>query len=792
MNFKNAAAVEQVVWNMRLADRPRGENRSEINRLFNGFAPWTESEAEEAGIKTNVNFLDAPKLAADARRSYYNAFLKPSVFFNVTLDGGPNNKRGEWSSVISKEINRVMRGSRAYFEGMRSKIASTVLHGIGPVNWTDDQHWNPRALGVEDLMIPSNTLLSIENLTHFAIFRKYTAPELQDIIERKNMDPGWNKPLALRAIDWCVRQTQSHRSYAEILSPEKRQEQFKQDGLFYGTDAAPTIDVWDFFFYSNDARKTGWRRRIILDTPASGEVGVGAKIPEKNLIGDSTRTSDWLYDGGNRVYASKISEILHFQFGDLSAVSPFKYHSVRSLGWLIYAVCHLQNRLRCKLNDAVFENLLQYFRVGNPDDHERLTKIVLHNYGILPEGVEFVKQQDRWQVNPNLVQECKLDNQNMLNEAAAQFREGRNSGQQQGNPKTATEIMAEVNAANALVGSMLLLAYTYETYAYQEIARRFCIPNSQDIEVQEFRKRVLKKGVDAKMLDIDYWQIEPEKVLGSGNKMLQIAMADKLMAVRPLLDPDAQREAVRVYVAANSDDPELANRWVSDKPITATESVHDAQTMIGSIMNGVSIAPRAGQDPGQMVQALLVGMAEIIKRIGATTKLPTTSEFAGLINLGKTIEGYNQQLAQDKASEDKAKENEKLLAGVGKIVAQWGQELKKQQAQPAGAAQGAMDAANEAATAQVKNKALLIQASTKAKIAQASASQKAQQRQEAHMAKLKQQEESHIAGLRKTLRDTDVQTTIADAKAATEITNARKKAEADAEAAKNKPAKKKE
>jgi len=37
-----------------------------------------------------------------------------------------------------------------------------------------------------------------------------------------------------------------------------------------------------------------------------------------------------------------------FQFADLSAVAPFRYHSVRSLGWLLYAVINLQNRLRCK------------------------------------------------------------------------------------------------------------------------------------------------------------------------------------------------------------------------------------------------------------------------------------------------------------------------------------------------------------------------------------------------------------------------------------------------------------
>jgi hypothetical protein len=74
MNFSTPSLVEQVVWEMREADWPRADNRALIDRLFNGFPPWTTEEAESAQINTNVNFLDGPKLAADARRSYYNAF----------------------------------------------------------------------------------------------------------------------------------------------------------------------------------------------------------------------------------------------------------------------------------------------------------------------------------------------------------------------------------------------------------------------------------------------------------------------------------------------------------------------------------------------------------------------------------------------------------------------------------------------------------------------------------------------------------------------------------------------
>jgi hypothetical protein len=768
MNFSSPTLVEQVLWDLRTADQPRGQNRAQIDRLFDGFPPWTPEEVESNQIRTNVNWLDAPKLAADARRSYYNAFLKPANYFSMTLDTGPARSRSSWSAIVTKEINRVMKRSLPYFEVVRSQMASTVLHGIGPVHWSDEFSWRPRAVDIADLMIPSNTLLSLENLDYFGVFRQYTATELADKIERANVDPGWNKDLARRAVKWAASQTsgQSGTGFQnDWLSWEKVVDRIKEDGVYYGSDVIPTIDCWDFYYFSEEGKRAGWRRCMVLDTPATNQIG--SEKPSKNLIGEDN--SEWLYNGKERTYADSIGEILHFQFGDLSPRAPFKYHSVRSLGWLIYAVCNLQNRLRCKINDATFESLLNYFRVGNPDDNDRLTKIDLHNYGVVPEGVEFVKQQDRWQVNHALVQGTMADNRAMLNEAASQFREGRDN--QSGKEKTATEIMAEVNSANALVGSMLLLAYNYQKSQYSEIARRFFKENSTDKEVREFRLRVLKKGVPTEMLDMDYWDVQPEQVLGSGNKMLQIAMADKLMAVRPLLDPDSQRDALRLYVEANSDDAGLGSRWVPDKPVLVTESTHDAQLMVGTIMSGATVDPSTGQDAGQITLALLKSMAEICQRILNTTRLPSLPEVVGLTNLAGTIERYIQQLGQDKNQADLAKQATADLTELTKIVKAWSDEL--QQSQQAQQQQQDPEAAKEIATTQAKIKAITVTAQTKAQISKANAAQKQQQRDEQFRQKQQQSEESHIADLRKKLRETEVDTTIADIKAASDISNAR-------------------
>lgn len=753
MDFSSAHLVEQVIWDMRVADLPRGDNRSQIDRLFNGFPPWTQQEAHDARINTNVNFLDAPKLAADARRSYYNAFLKPARFFTLKLEDGPPQMRGMWSECVTQSMNEIMKGSLSYFEVLRSQVAATVLHGKGPSHWPDRHQWCPIAVDLPNLMIPSSTLLSGENLDHFSIFRQYTAPRLSAMIEGKNVDKGWNIPLARKAVQWAMQQPSHKTDVTDYLAPEKIVEEIVENAVYYGSDAVPTIDCWDFYFYCTKGDKPGWKRRIVLDTPAPAEAG--QTLPEKSKTG--TDTGQWLYNSGDRIYADDISEILHFQFGDLSAKAPFKYHSVRSLGWLIYAVCHLQNRLRCKRNDATFENLLNYFRVANADDVDRLTKIELHNYGVIPEGVEFVRQQDRWQINHALVDGTMQDNRSQMNEAASQFREGRDLSSTQ--EKTATQIMAEVNAANALVGTMLLLAYTYQRQQYKEIARRFFIKNSSDTDVKKFREKVLRKGVPEQLLDIDLWRVEPEQVIGSGNKILQIAMADKLMAVRPLLDPDAQRDVLRIYVEANSDDPYLGMRWVPPNPLQVTNSMHDAQLMIGSLMDGVQVMPTRGQSPGEVSGALLSGMAQIIQRIEGTTGQATAQEIVGLTNLGKAIDFYLQQLAQDPTQQDRVRQAQKDLAQLMNMVRNWSVALENAQQQ------GGQDKAQE------KLSAMEITAQAQAEISKAEATQKMQQKDAQFQQKMQQDSEKHTATLRKQLKESATDQAIADAKTANEIQN---------------------
>lgn len=779
MKFSSPALVVQTCWDMMIADQLRGSNRALIARLFNGLPPWTESEKTANWVKTNVNWLEAPRLAADARRSYYNAFLKPGSFFNVELDYGPPHKRKAWGSIITRELNRMMKGSPRYFEFLRSQFALTVLYGVGPGFWFDHETWCPRCLGVEDVFIPSNTLLTMENLSHFALRRSWTAREIWEATHQLKVDPAWNMDMVNAALKWVHKQTQQQLPTYEWWAPEKFEEQHKENPGFWGTDSVPTIDTWDFYFWSDENGQQGWRRRMVLDTPGDYELVTDSHgrlvssapraAPNKNRIGESQ--DHWLYcPNDNRIYASKLGEILHFQFGDATATAPFRYHSVRSLGWLLYAVCHLQNRLRSKVNDAVFESLLQYFRTSNPEDKERITEIDLHNLGVVPEGLAFVKQDERWKVDGNLVTMGLQQNQQMMTESAAQYREGRNQGPST-KEKTATEIMAEVNSSNALVGAMLLQAYMYHRFQGMEIARRACIKNSSDADVRSFRVNVLKAGVPEDALESSTWNIEPERVLGNGNKTLEVAMADKLMAARQLHDPESQREILYLYDVANSDDPALADRLVPLDKARVSDSVHDAQMSMGSLMLGMPVPPVKGQNPIEMIETLLAGMAVILQKTVQGGLPPKMEELAGLQNVARTVGQYIAMLAEDKNEKQRVKQYEDELGKFMKLIEQFAKQVQ-QQAPAAGGNGAPQPDPKEMAKAQ----AIQMQAQVKAQAAAQSHAQRTTQREVQFNMKQRQDAERHQADLKKRLAETKLAAAATDIKTAAEIKKNRLKA----------------
>lgn len=750
MKFKSASDVRTVVEMMRETDiGAHSFNRSKINELFEGFPPFSEEEMTANSRDTNVNFLEAPGIAHKARSTWNNAFLKPGYFFTVTLDSGPKHKRSSWGHTITKNLNRPMKNSLPYIETTRATGASVVLHGIGPKRWESANCWRPDEIGIEDLLIPGKTRVKLDNLAHFAVYREYTPEELFRFTHRKKVDPGWNMSVANKELKRVSQEVfQGTDDYQDTMNPEKLVQLFKANAGYMNTDAVPTIKVWDFYFQEDDDDKGCWYRKMIL--------------------ADSTYEAEgFLYDS-RRPYAENLSQILHIQFGDGANVAPFLYHTVRSLGFFLFGICHLQNRTRCGFFDAVQRAMLEFFRVHGGDDRARLQRADLVNLGIVPDGLQFVPRDERWQVDEALVGAALSQNRQLMSENAAAFVQDVDQGTQK--ELTATEVMARLNSANTLVASLLSMAYTYAKFEYREIARRFTIRNSGDRDIERFQADCLKAGVPKEYLNVERWEIEPERVMGAGNKTLELAQAKSMMEIRPQFDSDAQREVLRDYVLAVTDDPDKADRWVppEDRPITPAE--HSAQIAVGSLMQMAPVGIVKGIDHIGYVEAFLLSMQSLVEDIAVLG--PTPQQIAGLSACYKHVLGHIKIIAESEDNRQLVKRYGDFLKPIMNQVRAWSAQM--QQAARAAAKQ------NGNGEAAAKGQAALIQAQTKAKISEATATQKMRQKD---VAFAQEQQRKNIETLAQVRRDqllTDAEVEAKDKTTAADIATKRKSAAADA------------
>lgn len=675
MKWDSVGQVEETVWEMRLADLPRGENRAVLDRLFNGSPPDTAEEAEENSSQVNRNFLQGPNLLIQSRSQWNNAMMGQATYCGVNLDSGPVFKRQEWSHSITTNWNRGLKRNRSMMEQTRAEGAQVLLHGIAPSGFKDRRYPIPKTIPISSLMIPSETEIDFENLEYYAVFREYTPSQLWDLTHGAKVDPGWNMKAVEEAWKYARDITQKDTNASALqYMPERWEDLKKQDMGFLGSDAAPTIDVWDFYFrQAKDG--DGWYRRIFLDwgVPVTRD---GGTPDSRNGHGDKDKYGGFLYTSGKRKFASSIGEILQCQFGDCSAVAPFKYHTVRSLGWMLWSVCDIQNRMQCRFTENVFMQFLWWFRCAGQNDFSRVKKAMFENMGVIPAGISMIPAQERFKPDASMVEMAFTQNRQIMGEMAATFT---NNSEDLGKEESATGTMARVHSVNALMSGILTLAYEYSKYKFAEIARRFCIKGSTYKVVKDFQLACIKDGVPPEMLDSSKWNIEPDKAIGSGNKILEMAIIQFLQGIRKNLGPDAQRKVDHMSIVSATDQPALAEDLA---PIQGQKrlspSSHDAQLSSDRILRGLTFMPSPEMVPEDYVQVWLGDMGTVIQQIQQSGGMGDQDKLQGLANLGQHVQQFLTMMESNEDEKEKVKQYADILGKMMNHVKGFAQRLQQQ------------------------------------------------------------------------------------------------------------------
>jgi len=781
VNTESPRLLDSIGYDLIFADSPRSANRALIDGLSDGNPPLTPEEVEQNQTAVNYNDLSLTKALHSARTQFANGFLKTGNYFRCTTDAGSRDKRKGYSTTVTESLNKYLKRSVPYFETYRSRIGSLCLHGIAPNVWENEDKWCPRSLGVGDVLIPSGTLLGFENLPFFYLRRSFTGIELMKITQANKRDPGWNMDFVQRCLDWIEEQSTMLRGnyWPDVYTPERTEQMIKEsNGGTWANDRAPVVNTFDIYVWNDEGDEQGWVRRIIIDTwssptPTGNTYSIDRREDMKDLHSpdDKTKKPAWdqfLFTSGDRKVARSWQEIMSFQFADLSSVAPFRYHSVRSLGWLLYGVCTIQNRLNCKSVEATFETLMQLFRVNNLDDVQRALKVNLYNRGFIDQTLQIIPQQERWTPNGELIQSTQMQLREMIDSGTGTFAQRRDFSPDRVE-KTRFQVMAEVNADSALVGAALSQAYKYQGIEDMEVLRRFLKPNSSDPDVRAFRNDVLRQGVPEKILVPEAWDAEHEQVLGSGGKTQELQATQQLLEMYQLYDPSAQRQILRDATLAITDSAGRAKMLVPDQP-QVSDSVHDSELAFGTLMQGIPVTPKPGLNASEVAETTIRLMAQKLQMIQQQGSIGTPMDVMGLMLAAQYAGSFIGMLQQDPESKQKARELGDALGQVSNMIKALMQQ--QQQAQQAAAQQNGNGQDPEA---MAKVQAMMMQAQVKAENAKQSHAEKTAQRQISFEQKTKQDQQKQALDLRTKAQNAKLKIAENRAKAVIDITKARAK-----------------
>lgn len=677
--MKDARKVQAMCQGMIDAGRARQDNYAMLNELYNGGLPWTLAEAKADHQHTNVNWLVGTEKIHEARSQARAALKSSENFFTVKLDMGPVHKRREWGMIITRNINRILKRSRPYDDSLDAGISQMIVQGIGPATWMNRDNWCPKPRSIADLLIPSDTLTSRENLCHFAVKIALTAADLIKATTGKLTDKGWNQKLAGPLINKLCKAQPGATPQTWWDNPVALVEEWKQNGPFFMSDAIPVLHCFDF--YCLDPASEKWRRQIIIDC-------------QSNNYTESNYQSEFLYDNKDLSYGSDVSQILDAVIADGAVVAPSKWHSVRSLGYMLYPMSMADNRLRCKLLDATWESLLMLFRASSPAQRELLQKVDLRHLGILPDGIAVVPQAERHLINYELAGGVLQMNRQLISENAATYTRETDDGK--GPAETATGVMARVTAANKLQNSMLANLYDQKVPEYREISRRFCVSKHKDCA--KFREGCQSEGVDPAVFDVEAWDIAPERTSGGGDKMLQIAISDKLGEMAPKMNPRSQNTVLHMRVEAVTGDSAVANELVPLDAEDPSPSSEKASLAWGTLIDGKPVTLAGEVNRIEIVEEWMKQLAiEFIEVQSAGGQPPPMKRILGIVNVLKTIKQVIAQVATDESQADWVREQMQVLGVADNMVKAWVQQLQQAQ-QARGPAQDPQAAADVKAT----------------------------------------------------------------------------------------------
>jgi hypothetical protein len=470
------------------------------------------------GYRANLNFGEASADLEKALSAYNDLVTSVDRLVSVKTKFGDESQREEYAAIISEEFHRLLTKDWPSFY-FRQQLLSYyfIAQGLAVAFFEDERNWQWNICPIGDFLIPRGTPATEDKVEIACVRRIYLTHELYKYIENEKAakEAGWN----VDAVKQAIRDATTTMP-VDTFNWEELQREIKSNDLYFSHVRSREVHVIHYYVREFDGSYS-------------------------HAIGRRDGVGDFLFKKLHRFKTA--SEAFHiFTYG----IGNGLYHSIRGLGYKIFPHIQMTNRLRCAMADGAMLQTSVLLQPQSAEDISRMTMAYSGPLSFLPPGLQVVKTD-----YPNLAAGVMP----IVNEMAMVRQSNTGSYRTQmnaptGNPRTATEVEAQIANEGVLSANSLNLFYVPWGRLLREQFRRLqrdsWIAGEQGAaEAKKFRQRLEERGVPWQAVK-EVYDVDPVRAIGLGSPAARLTAFNEFMQLLPRFDELGQVNAIRDRVAA--------------------------------------------------------------------------------------------------------------------------------------------------------------------------------------------------------------------------------------------------
>jgi len=568
LRFETPMDVYAEITQMRTYDNSgRSQMRATIQGLIDGNAPYTCEQMQGRKRRSNVNWGEARSIIRKAKQPYYNLLTSSPTYITAKCTYSKSDIENQsWGITFSNTIQNLFEEWGGYIIEVQKHHNCMIAQGLGPIYWQDSYDWRFLSGWIGNFLFPENSSADLGRLNHFAVKQEYYPFELYNILHNSlaMKDKNWNRKALFKSITDGLK---GYTNEGQDFNFDQLQQWVKNHALnFY--QSKNKVTCWHFFNRS-----------------------LNGKISHKIIRDDAS--SDFLYRKRDK-YNSFKNVICLFPQG--LGEGDGSIHSIRGLGYEIFSICKSNNILMNKFRDNVDREMTPYYRTQNAGGAKQIQLIQMEDSIILPAGVDFAENRPNFKMDSGFA---------YLRESQMQLRNQTQAWNQAyltpgGESPTATQFQGEQIQGDQLTNSQVALYLRQWDDVDKEIVRRLLdIKHNDKTEygrmALKFKGDLLKAKIPEHALKSQHWDIKATRIVGGGDKLVQITIADKFMQNLGAFDPSAQVKIKRNWVNTVSN-PQMGKELVPESKVDYSEmeqfrQIEEEQAMMISSLRLISVLP---------------------------------------------------------------------------------------------------------------------------------------------------------------------------------------------------------